>query len=53
MQARHSRLDRLRRVRGELINTLEADSVQLPGHGSPDALPGAFAVSEAEHREKQ
>lgn len=35
---------------GELISTLDADSVLLPGHVSPYVLPGAFAVSEAMHR---
>jgi len=35
---------------GELINTLDADSVLLPGHVSPYTLPGAFAISEAEQR---
>lgn len=35
---------------GELISTLDADSVLLPGHVSPYVLPGAFAVSEASHR---
>jgi 2-methylcitrate dehydratase PrpD len=34
----------------ELISTLDADSVLLPGHVSPYVLPGAYAVSEAEHR---
>lgn len=35
---------------GELISTLDADSVLLPGHVSPYVLPGAFAVGEAGHR---
>ncbi|HSV79421.1 MAG TPA: MmgE/PrpD family protein [Ramlibacter sp.] len=35
---------------GEMISTLDADSVLLPGHVSPYVLPGAFAVGEAEHR---
>jgi 2-methylcitrate dehydratase PrpD len=35
---------------GELISTLDADSVLLPGHVSPYVLPGAFAVSEASQR---
>ena len=35
---------------GELISTLDADSVLLPGHVSPYVLPGAFAVGEALHR---
>jgi 2-methylcitrate dehydratase PrpD len=35
---------------GELISTLDADSVLLPGHVSPYVLPGAFAVSEELHR---
>lgn len=35
---------------GEMINTLDADSVLLPGHVSPYVLPGAFAVAEAEAR---
>lgn len=35
---------------GEMISTLNADSVLLPGHVSPYVLPGAFAVSEAAHR---
>ncbi|MCG7400308.1 MmgE/PrpD family protein [Caballeronia zhejiangensis] len=34
----------------ELISTLDADSVLVPGHVSPYVLPGAFAVSEAAHR---
>jgi 2-methylcitrate dehydratase PrpD len=32
---------------GEMINTLDADSVLPPGHVSPYALPGAFAVAES------
>jgi 2-methylcitrate dehydratase PrpD len=32
---------------GEMINTLDADSVLPPGHVSPYVLPGAFAVAEA------
>jgi len=35
---------------GEMINTLDADSVLAPGHVSPYVLPGAFAVGEAEGR---
>ncbi|WP_175817240.1 MmgE/PrpD family protein [Burkholderia diffusa] len=35
---------------GELISTLDADSVLVPGHVSPYVLPGAFAVGEANHR---
>lgn len=35
---------------GELINTLDADSVLVPGHVSPTVLPGAFAIAESEHR---
>ena len=35
---------------GELINTLDADSVLLPGHVSPYVLPGAFAIGETRHR---
>lgn len=35
---------------GELISTLDADSVLVPGHVSPYVLPGAFAVSEAQRR---
>jgi len=35
---------------GELISTLDADSVLLPGHVSPYVLPGAFAIGESEHR---
>lgn len=35
---------------GELISTLDADSVLVPGHVSPYVLPGAFAVGESEHR---
>lgn len=35
---------------GEMISTLDADSVLLPGHVSPYVLPGAFAVGEAGHR---
>ena len=35
---------------GELINTLDMDSVLLPGHVSPYVLPGAFAVGETSHR---
>ncbi|MBU3739805.1 MAG: MmgE/PrpD family protein, partial [Rhodoferax sp.] len=35
---------------GEMISTLDADSVLLPGHVSPYVLPGAFAVSEELHR---
>ena len=38
---------------GELINTLDADSVLLPGHVAPYTLPGAFAISEAEKRSGQ
>jgi len=38
---------------GEMINTLDADSVLLPGHVSPYALPGAFAVGEAGKRSGQ
>lgn len=34
----------------EMISTLDADSVLLPGHVSPYTLPGAFAVGEAGHR---
>ena len=34
----------------EMISTLDADSVLLPGHVSPYVLPGAFAVSEELHR---
>lgn len=34
----------------EMISTLDADSVLLPGHVSPYVLPGAFAVGEASHR---
>lgn len=34
---------------GELISTLDADSVLLPGHVSPYVLPGAFAVGETRH----
>jgi len=34
---------------GELINTLDMDSVLLPGHVSPYVLPGAFAVGETRH----
>lgn len=34
----------------EMINTLDADSVLLPGHVSPYVLPGIFAVGETEHR---
>lgn len=37
----------------ELISTLDADSVLLPGHVSPYVLPGAFAVAEAEQRSGQ
>lgn len=32
---------------GEMINTLDADTVMPPGHVSPYVLPGAFAVAEA------
>jgi 2-methylcitrate dehydratase PrpD len=35
---------------GEMISTLDADSVLLPGHVSPYVLPAAFAVGEAGHR---
>ena len=35
---------------GELISTLDADSVLVPGHVSPYVLPGALAVSEEKHR---
>ncbi|GAA4353695.1 MmgE/PrpD family protein [Variovorax defluvii] len=35
---------------GELISTLDADSVLLPGHVSPYVLPGAFAVAEVARR---
>lgn len=35
---------------GELVSTLDADSVLVPGHVSPYVLPGALAVSEASHR---
>ncbi len=35
---------------GEMISTLDADSVLVPGHVSPYVLPGAFAVSEALQR---
>lgn len=35
---------------GEMISTLDADSVLVPGHVSPYVLPGAFAVGEASHR---
>lgn len=35
---------------GEMINTLDADSVLLPGHVSPYALPCAFAVGEERQR---
>lgn len=38
---------------GEMISTLDADSVLLPGHVSPYVLPGAFAVGEAERRSGQ
>jgi len=34
----------------EMINTLDADSVLLPGHVSPYVLPGAFAIGESERR---
>lgn len=34
---------------GELINTLDMDSVLVPGHVSPYVLPGAFATGES-HR---
>lgn len=34
---------------GELINTLDMDSVLVPGHVSPYVLPGAFAMGEARH----
>lgn len=32
---------------GEMISTLDADSVLVPGHVSPYVLPGAFALGEA------
>lgn len=32
---------------GEMINTLDADSVMPPGHVSPYVLPGAFATAES------
>ena len=35
---------------GELINTLDADTVLPPGHVSPYVLPGAFATAEAQGR---
>ncbi|KWF32808.1 2-methylcitrate dehydratase [Burkholderia diffusa] len=35
---------------GELISTLDADSVLVPGHVSPYVLPGAFAIGEANRR---
>lgn len=35
---------------GEMINTLDADSVLPPGHVSPYVLPGAFATAEAQGR---
>ncbi|HSV81155.1 MAG TPA: MmgE/PrpD family protein [Ramlibacter sp.] len=35
---------------GELVNSLDADSVLLPGHVSPYVLPGAFATAEAHRR---
>lgn len=35
---------------GELINSLDADSILLPGHVSPYVLPGAFATAEAHAR---
>lgn len=38
---------------GELINTLDADSVMPPGHVSPYVLPGAFATAESLGRSGQ
>ncbi len=38
---------------GEMISTLDADSVLLPGHVSPYVLPGAFAIAESEGRSGQ
>ncbi|MBS0474432.1 MAG: MmgE/PrpD family protein [Proteobacteria bacterium] len=38
---------------GEMINTLDADSVMPPGHVSPYVLPGALAVAESRGRSGQ
>lgn len=38
---------------GEMINTLDADSVMPPGHVSPYVLPGAFATAESLGRSGQ